>query len=259
MTGLLAGRKALVTGGASGIGAAACRRFVAEGASVVVLDRNEDGARAVADEVGGHAIPCDVADREALTNAIEESVDVMDGLTTLFNNAGFGMLKTFHEYSDDEWDRLVAVNLTATFTAIRAAVPHLRGAEGASIINNVGGVGVRPTRGEAPYSAAKAGMIALTKSAAVEYAPDIRVNVVSPTFAETPLTAPLLADPGLRAEVEGRIPFGRVGTAEEIADAAVFLASDLSRYVTGLDLVVDGGAQLVSAQADHLLKSFLDG
>lgn len=259
MTGLLRGRKALITGGASGIGAAACRRFAAEGATVVVLDRDEDGATAVADELGAHAIPCDVADREALTNAVEEAVDVMDGLTTLFNNAGFGMLKTFHEYSDEEWDRLVAVNLTATFVAIRAAVPHLRRSPGASIVNNVGGVGVRPTRGEAPYSAAKAGMIALTKSAAVEYAPEIRVNVVSPTFAETPLTAPLLADPGLRADVEGRIPFGRVGTAEEIADAAVFLASDLARYVTGLDLVVDGGAQLVSAQADHLLKGFLDG
>lgn len=257
--GLLDGRKALITGGGSGIGAAACRRFVAEGATVVVLDRDEDTARAVADEIGAHAIPCDVADREALSNAVEEAVDVMDGLTTLFNNAGFGMLKTLHEYSDDEWDRLLSVNLTATFVAIRAAVPHLRGAAGASIINNVGGVGVRPTRGEAPYSAAKAGMIALTKSAAVEYAPDIRVNVVSPTFADTAMTAPLLADPGLRADVEARIPFGRVGTADEIADAAVFLASDLSRYVTGLDLVVDGGAQLVSAQADHLLKSFLDG
>ncbi len=260
--GLLDGRKVLVTGGGSGIGAAACRRFVEEGATVVVLDRNEDAAREVALAIDAHVIPCDVADREALSNAVEEAVDVMDGLTTLFNNAGFGMLKTLHEYSDDEWDRLLAVNLTATFVAMRAAVPHLRAAAGrgvsASIINNVGGVGVRPTRGEAPYSAAKAGMIALTKSAAVEYAPEIRVNVVSPTFAETPMTAPLLADPGLRAEVEGRIPFGRVGTADEVADAAVFLASDLARYVTGLDLVVDGGAQLVSAQADHLLRAFLD-
>ena len=258
MTGLLAGRKALVTGGGSGIGAATCRRFVAEGASVVVLDRNGDAAAEVAAEVGGHAIPCDVADRDALAAAVEEAVDVLDGLTTLFNNAGFGMLKSLHTYSDDEWDRLLAVNLTATFVAIRAAVPHLRASGHGSVINNVGGVGVRPTRGEAPYSAAKAGMLALSKGAAVEYAPEVRVNVVSPTFAATALTAPLLADPGVRADVESRIPFGRVGTAEEVADAVVFLASDLSRYVTGLDLVVDGGAQLVSAQADHLLKSFLD-
>ncbi len=258
-SGLLAGRKALVTGGGSGIGAATCRRFAAEGASVVVLDRNEDAATAIADEIGGHAIPCNVADRDALVAAVEEAADVLDGLTTVVNNAGFGMLKSMHTYSDDEWDRLIAVNLTATFVATRSAVPHLRASGAGSIINNVGGVAVRPTRGEAPYSAAKAGMIALTRSAALEYAPEIRVNAVSPTFAETALTAPLLADPGLRADVESRIPFGRVGTAEEVADAVVFLASDLSRYVTGLDLVVDGGAQLVSAQADHLLKAFLEG
>ena len=258
MSGLLAGRKALVTGGGSGIGAATCRRFVEEGASVAVLDRDAEAATAVADEVGGHAIPCDVADRDALAAAVEEASDVLDGLTTVFNNAGFGMLKSLHTYSDDEWDRLLAVNLTAAFVVVRAAVPHLRASGNASIVNNVGGVGVRPTRGEGPYSAAKAGMIALSKAAAVEYAPEIRVNVVSPTFADTALTAPLLSDPGLRADVESRIPFGRVGTAGEVADAVVFLASDLSRYVTGLDLVVDGGAQLVSAQADHLLKAFLD-
>ena len=257
MSGLLAGRKALVTGGGSGIGAATCRRFAAEGAQVVVLDRDGGTAAAVAEEVGGHAICCDVADRDALAAAVAEAAEAMGGLTTLFNNAGFGMLKTFHDYTDAEWDRLLAVNLTATFTAMRAAVPHLVRSGGGSVINNVGGVGVRPTRGEAPYSAAKAGMIALSKAAAVEYAPEIRVNVVSPTFAETALTAPLLSDAALRADVEGRIPFGRVGTADEVADAVVFLASDLSRYVTGLDLVVDGGAQLVSAQADHLLKAFL--
>lgn len=258
MAGLLTGRRALVTGGGAGIGAATCRRFVAEGADVVVLDRDEDAGRALAGELAAHFIPCDVADRDALGAAVEEAADVLGGLTTLVNNAGFGMLKSFDGYSDEEWDRLLAVNLTATFVAIRAAVPHLRNASDGSIVNNVGGVGVRPTRGEAPYSAAKAGMIALTRSAAVEYAPEIRVNAVSPTFADTRMTAPLLADPGLRADVEGRIPFGRVGTAEEIADAVVFLASDLSRYVTGLDLVVDGGAQLVSAQADHLLRAFLE-
>ena len=223
----------------------------------MVLDRDEEGARAVAGEVGGHAIPCDVADREALANAVEEAVDVLDGLTTLVNNAGFGMLKTLHTYSDDDWDRLVEVNLTATFVAMRAAVPHLLASGGGSIVNNVGGVAVRPPRGEGPYSAAKAGVVALTMAAAVEYAPEIRVNCVSPTFADTPMIAPLLADADMRSEVEDRIPFGRVGTADEIADPIVFLASDLSSYVTGHDLVVDGGAQLVSAQADRLLESFL--
>lgn len=257
MSGLLSGRKALITGGASGIGAAAARRFVAEGATVVVLDRNAEGAAEVAASIGAHAIACDVADRNALTDAVNEAADVMGGLTTLFNNAGFGMLKTLHSYSDDEWDRLLEVNLTATFVAMRAAVPHLLASGHGAVINNVGGVGVRPTRGEGPYSAAKAGMIALSKAAAVEYAPEIRVNIVSPTFAESALTAPLLADPGLRADIEGRIPFGRVGTADEVADAVVFLASDLARYVTGLDLVVDGGAQLINAQADHVLKMFL--
>ena len=255
---LLAGRRALITGGGAGIGAAVGRRFVAEGAVVVVLDRDEDAGQAVAAELDAHFIPCDVADRDALAAAVEEAADVLGGLTTLVNNAGFGMLKSLHTYTDDEWDRLLSVNLTAAFVATRAAVPHLRSAGVGSIINNVGGVGVRPTRGEGPYSAAKAGMLALTRSAAVEYAPEIRVNAVSPTFADTALTAPLLADDALRAEVEGRIPFGRVGTAEEVADAVVFLASDLSRYVTGLDLVVDGGAQLVSAQVDHLLKAFLE-
>lgn len=261
MTRLLDGAKALVTGGATGIGAATCRRFAAEGAEVVVIDRNAAGIEEVAASTGARAIVCDVGNRTALAAAVDEAADQLGGLTTLVNNAGVGMLKAIEAYTDDEWDRLLEVNLTAAFVAMRAATPHLRTAaaagDPASIVNNVGGVGARPTRGEAPYSAAKAGLLALSRAAAVEFAPDIRVNVVSPTFADTPMIAPLLADPSMRAEVEDRIPFGRVGTADEIADAIVFLASPLARYVTGLDLVVDGGAQLVNGQADALLKSFL--
>lgn len=258
--GLVDGARVLVTGGGDGIGAATARRLAAEGASVAVLDRNGADARRVAAECNGHAIECDVADREALARAVDEAAAALGGLSGLFNNAGFGMLKRFDAYTDADWDRIIDVNLRATFVAMRAAVPHLRAAGpdgGAAIVNNVGGVGTRPTRGEGPYSAAKAGMIALTKTAAVEFAPAIRVNAVSPVYAHTALTAPLLDHEPSRQHVESRIPFGRVGTAEEIADVVLFLLSPLSRYVTGHDLLVDGGAMLISPQSDELLQGWL--
>lgn len=262
MTGLLAGHRALVTGGGSGIGAATARRFAEEGASVAVLDREGDSAAEVAERIGGTAITCDVADRDALADAVEAVADRLGGLSVLFNNAGFGMAKPLHAYTDREWDTLVDVNLRSAFVAMRAAVPYLRRAasqeRSSAVVNMSGGVGIRPTRGEAPYSAAKAGVVALSKAAAVEYAPRIRVNVVSPAFVATRLTAPLLDDPELRRRVESRIPFDRVGTPEEVADVVVFLCSDLARYVTGQDLVVDGGALCVSAQADDLLRGLLE-
>jgi NAD(P)-dependent dehydrogenase (short-subunit alcohol dehydrogenase family) len=253
----LAGRRILVTGGASGIGAATCRRLAAAGAAVGVLDRDGPGASSVADEIGGVPAVADVRHAAEVGAAVDALSAALGGLDGVVNNAGTGNVKPLEEYSDEEWDLLLGVNLTGAFVVTRAAVPHLRAAGGGSIVNLTSVTATTPTRGEAPYSAAKAGLVALTKSSALELAPTIRVNCVSPGFVETPLSAGLLALDGMRESLEGGTPLGRPGTPEEVADVVAFLISDASRYVTGHDLVVDGGSSLVSAQADPMLRRLL--
>ena len=258
---LLDGKRAIVTGGASGIGAAAARRLAAAGAQVAVLDRNLDAARVVADEIGGLAFGVNVSKGDEVTAAVDAAATAMGGLTTLFNNAGVGSLKPLEQYSDKEWRLLVDVNLTGTFNGIRAAIPHLRAAgpdAGPSIVNMASVSGLRPTRGEAPYAAAKAGVIALTMSGALEYGPDgVRVNCVSPGWIRTGLTDFAFAAPAYIDPLEAATPLGRAGTADDVADVVVFLASDLARYLTGQNLVVDGGSMLPSAQVDHVLRDLL--
>jgi len=258
--GLLDGRKAIVTGGGSGIGAATARRLAAEGARVAVLDLDFATARVVADEIGGTAIEVNVIDGAAVERATAEAAEAMGGLTTVFLNAGIGSLKSLHAYSDKEWDLLVDVNLKGTFHGLRSAVPHLQAGGGGSVVTMASVSGIRPTRGEAPYAAAKAGIIALTRSAALEYGPDgVRVNAVSPGFIRTPLTEFTWSMPEHLAAIEAGTPMGRTGTADDIAGVVVFLASDLAGYVTGQNLVVDGGSMLPSAQMDPLLRDLLGG
>jgi NAD(P)-dependent dehydrogenase (short-subunit alcohol dehydrogenase family) len=255
--GLLAGRRAVVTGGGSGIGAATCRRFAEEGAAVAVLDVDAGAAEVVAGAVGGVAVPVDVADGEAVGAAFDRAAAALAGLDIVVNNAGTGNVLPLADYSDAEWARLLGVNLTGVFHGTRAAVAHLRasGREGA-IVNVSSLSGLRPTRGEAPYSAAKAGVVALTMSAALEYGPAIRVNCVSPGFIRTPLTELAAADEATRSELEAATPLGRLGSAEEVAATIAFLCSDLAAYVTGANLVVDGGSALVNAQVDPMLRRF---
>ncbi|HZB72994.1 MAG TPA: SDR family NAD(P)-dependent oxidoreductase [Acidimicrobiales bacterium] len=255
--GLLEGRRAVVTGGGSGIGAATCRRFADEGARVAVLDVDGTSGERVAGSVGGVAVDADVVDGDALTAAFDRAAAALGGLDTVVNNAGTGNVLPLHDYPDDEWDRLLAVNLKGVFNGTRAAVPHLRAAgPGATIVNVSSLSGLRPTRGEAPYSAAKAGVVALTMSAALEYGPGVRVNCVSPGFIRTPLTEVACADDATRGELEAATPLGRLGTAEEVAATIAFLCSDLAAYVTGANLVVDGGSALVNAQVDPMLRRF---
>ena len=256
--GLLEGCRAIVTGGASGIGAATCRRFVEEGAAVVVLDVNGDGARAVADALGATAWRWTWPTRWRWPRPWPQAPTLLGGLTCLVNNAGTGNVLPLADYSDTEWDRLLDVNLRGTFHGLRAALPLLQAAGGSGCVVNVASVsGLRPTRGEAPYSAAKAAVVSLTRSAALEYAPEVRVNAVAPGFIDTPLTAFAVDEPTSADPIAAGTPLGRIGTADEVADVIVFLCSPLARYVTGETVVVDGGSVLGNPQVDEFLGGLL--
>ncbi len=255
--GLLEGRRALVTGGGSGIGRATARRFSEEGARVAVLDRDAESAEAAAREVSGRAFVADVREPAAVREAVDAAAAWLGGLDTVSHNAGTGQLLGFEDVSPAQFDDLVQVNLSGTFHVLQAVTPHLRAAGGGSIVTNASESGIRPTQGELPYSAAKAGVIATTLGAAQELGPTIRVNCVSPGVIRTPLTEPLFAAPGLLDPVERAAPLGRGGEAEEVADVILFLASDLARYVTGQNLVVDGGMGLPQAGIDEVLRRVL--
>jgi NAD(P)-dependent dehydrogenase (short-subunit alcohol dehydrogenase family) len=262
--GLLEGHRAIITGGGSGIGAAAARRFHAEGATVAVLDRDAASAAAVAAEVEGIAITVDVADTDATAAAVQAAAEQLGGLDDLFANAGVGNLKRLDAYREREWDLLVDVNLKGTFNCLRAAVPLLLAgyeADGRprSVVTMASVSGVRPTRGEAPYSAAKAGIIALTRSTALEYGPGLRANCISPGFIHTPLTDFAAEHEVYRPAIDAGTPLGRAGRADEVADVAVFLCSTLASYVSGHNLVVDGGSLLPSSQSDPMLSDLLGG
>ena len=255
MSGRFAERSAIVTGGGSGIGEALCALLAREGAAVTVLDRDADAAARVAAAVDGRAAAVDVRDAEAMTRAVRDAADAMGGLTDLVNNAGLGTAKGLLDYTDKEWELLIGVNLTGTFNGIRAAAPIMIEAGRGSIVNNASLTGIRPTRGEGPYSAAKAGVLALTQNAALELAPTIRVNAVAPGMIHTPLTQVIVDHDELREAAEAGTPAGRLGTAEEVAEVIAFLASDAASYITGQTIVVDGGSVLPSLQSDALLRA----
>ena len=249
------GHIALVTGGGSGIGEATCRLFAAEGARVAVLDRSEEAAARVADAVGGLALACDVRDAEAVDAAVAGTVQELGGLTDVVNNAGVGTAKPLLDYTDKEWALLVGVNLTGTFHVLRAAGRVLLERGGGSIVNNSSLTGLRPTRGEGPYSAAKAGVLNLTQTAALELAPTVRVNAVAPGMIRTPLTQIVVDSDDWRRAAESGTPLGRVGEADEVAGVIAFLCSDAASYITGQTIVIDGGSVLPSLQSDALLRA----
>ena len=255
--GLLDGKGALVTGGGSGIGAATCRRFAREGAAVAVLDVNGDAARAVAADIGGVAYEVDVTDLAAMEAAFADADARLGGLTTLFNNAGSSNLAPVHGYDEAEWDRIVRVNLTGVFHGFKAGAPRILANGGGAIVSTASISGTRPSAGEAPYAAAKAAVAALTATAALEYAPTIRVNAVAPGMIHTGLTDPLMSDPWAPPHMIARTPLARIGAPEDIADVVTFLVGDDARFVTGQNIVVDGGMTLHGAGVDGLLDRYL--
>jgi NAD(P)-dependent dehydrogenase (short-subunit alcohol dehydrogenase family) len=256
--GELDGQVTIISGGASGIGRATAVRFAAEGATVVVLDRDADAAALVAGEVGGSAHAVDVRDGDAFSAAVRRVAETHGRVDVLFNNAGSGDLRPLHTVDDKLWHRLIDVNLTGTFNGIRAVVPLMLEAGRGAIVNNASLSGFMPTRNEAAYSAAKAGVIALTKSGALEYGPAIRVNCVAPGHVRTPLTAAFELFPEVFEPVERTIPLGRIGSADEIAEVVLFLASARSSYITGQTLVVDGGISLPQAGTDVALAQLFE-
>jgi 2-keto-3-deoxy-L-fuconate dehydrogenase len=235
------GLVALVTGGASGIGAATARLLQDRGARVAVLDRTVDGA-----PEGVLAVPCDVTDPGRVDDAVATVVDRLGGLDVVVNNAGIGAVGDIAANDDAEWARVLDVNVTGIARVTRAALPHLRRSTHAAVVNTCSAVAFIGVRQRALYSASKGAVLALTMAMAADHVEEgIRVNAVAPGTAETPWVTRLLAaayDPSAAAEaLRGRQPLGRLVTAEEVAESIAFLCSPRAASTTGAVLRVDGG------------------
>lgn len=243
---LLCKQTVIVTGGASGIGKAICTSFISNGARVAIIDSQDDKGEAVAKELDCEFIHADVAVYQQAQEAINQAIAKLGGLHVLVNNAGTGALASLHNYSIEQFDQLLKNNLYSVFYCCKAAIPHLHKQADSRIVNIASETAERPTAGESPYSAAKAGVVALTKSIAIEYGPNIRCNAISPGVIRTPLTEAIL-DPQLIKPMLEQCPLGRYGSAAEVANVALFLSSNLSSYINGQNLIVDGGLALPQA------------
>lgn len=245
----LAGKRALVTGGARGIGRGVVERFLAEGANVSVMDRNEEDLREaqaewIASGLGGsvHVQVCDISKPEELEEKARLAIDRWEGIDILVNNAGIAFREPFLDISAERWNSVMNINLNATFQlSQQAAKAMVEQGTGGSIINMSSKNGLFASAMLAHYNASKAGVVLLTQSMAVELAAyGIRVNAVAPGLIDTPLDRALRKKENLPPYSE-RTPMKRLGTIEEVANAFLFLASDEASYVTGTTLVVDGG------------------
>jgi 2-hydroxycyclohexanecarboxyl-CoA dehydrogenase len=246
----LEGRVALVTGGASGIGAATCRRLAAEGARVAVTDVNADGAREVAAEIDGAGLELDVRSTDSIRAALEAAEGELGPLGVLVNNAGYDEFGWFGYTDEEMWDRLIAVNLRGVLAVTHAALGGMQQRGYGRIVNVASEAGRAGSAGSATYSAAKAGVIGFTKALAQENARfGITVNAVAPGPIETPLLmgAKEFGEIGERV-IKGMVSktvMRRLGTPDEVAAAITFLASDDASYVTGQTLGVSGGLAML--------------
>lgn len=250
MAGRLEGKVAIVTGGASGIGAATCRLFAREGALVVVTDVDEPGGQAVADGIvaaGGEAtfLRLDVTREEDWIAAAAAVALRFGRLDVLVNNAGRGGLLSrpvVEHTREEDWNLVLAANATGVMLGIKHAIPAMRRSGGGSIVNVVSIYAMVGSRAGTAYHASKGAARALSRAAAVQYAPEgIRVNAVFPGFVETGMTRELHAQPGVREERIALTPAGRLAMPDDIAPGILYLASGESSFVTGSELVIDGG------------------
>jgi len=247
--GSFAGKVAFVTGAANGIGRAAALTFAREGASVVAADvseqDNQETARMI-EEAGGRAlaIRCDVTRVEDVKRALDRTIETFGRLDAAFNNAGVEQaIEATADLTEEEWDRIIAINLSSVFLCMKYEIPLMLKHGGGAIVNPSSGAGVKAFKGQAAYAAAKHGVVGLTKAAALDYAPqNIRINAVCPGIINTPMMDRFT---GGTAEGQERViaqePVGRMGKPEEIAATVVWLCSDAASFVVGHAMVVDGG------------------
>jgi NAD(P)-dependent dehydrogenase (short-subunit alcohol dehydrogenase family) len=239
--GRMSGRRALVTGAASGIGAAIARLFAKEGAKVALLDRVKDTLLAVAAELSAVPVLADLTNADETAAAIDTAAKALGGLDCVVNAAGVLAMAPFDQMETNDWARQLAVNLTGPFLVCRTAVQHLRKAPTGTIVNISSGIAIRPIANYAGYAASKAGLLALTKVLAQELAPSIRVNAVCPGPVETPLIRDVYPDAESRRKATELYALRRFGKPDEIAATVLFLSSFESSYITGVSLPVDGG------------------
>lgn len=249
----LIGKTAIVTGGGSGIGEAIVRLFASQGANVIVADRNEGVAVQLAEQLRSNgacvdAIAADVSKEEDVRNLVEETLSRYGGIDIVVNNAAMIMPKYLEEFLEDEWDRMMGVNLKSVFLMIKQAIPELKRTRG-TIVNMASLNGLVGQKMNPAYAATKGGIIALTKSLALDYAPyGVRVNCICPAGVSTPLLRQWTQEQENPAATVRALndmhALGRPATAEEVAQAVLFLASHESGFITGVALPVDGGASL---------------
>ncbi len=242
----LEGKSALITGASGGIGGAIAKALHGQGAKVGLSGTREGPLEALADELGEGAValPCNLSDGEAVNALVGTASEAMGRVDILVNNAGLTRDNIFMRMSDEEWDQVLAVNLSASMKLCRAAIRPMMKARWGRIINVTSIVGVTGNPGQVNYAASKAGMIGMTKSLALEVASrGITANCVAPGFIATPMTDALNEEQ--RAAILSRIPAGEMGAVDDIAQSVLFLAGQTGRYITGQTLHVNGGMAMV--------------
>lgn len=244
----LAGKVALVTGGGVGIGAAVAKLFAEEGAGVVITGRRKDALDQVLADIERKkgralAVAGSVTDETHVQSAVDQAVRTFGKLNVLVNNAAIGAFgKVLHEVDDATWNEVLDINLTGVFRMTRATVPEMLKAGGGSIVNVSSVGGLVGFWGSSPYGTTKGGLEIFTRCVAMDYAQQgIRCNSVCPGLVDTPMSAPLLNNPEMRADALAAYPISRVGTPEEVAKLILYLASDESAWVTGSSFTIDGG------------------
>jgi NAD(P)-dependent dehydrogenase (short-subunit alcohol dehydrogenase family) len=258
----LQGKVAFITGGARGIGRVTAILFAREGAKIALADKDEANVAATAQEIqtrGGiaTAVVCDISKKAEITAAIADAAREHGALHILVNNAGVTLTRPFVDTASEEIDALIGVNLKGTIFASQAAIPYMIKAAGGAIVHDASNAGLVGRPWQSVYGATKAGIISLTKSMALSLAKDnVRVNCICPGSIDTPMLRGALSSTGNFEEnwrkTEMVIPMGRIGAAEDIANATLFLASDEASYITGVALPVDGGRTAGVAEVSHL-------